>query len=135
MAKKYFRNIALFFIIWVIVMIIYSISGKVTDLEYLWKFFLLPALFLSTLAAIATTLELLFKVRKGINWIFLAAAVAGDQAIKTYLFSMDWESHLHSPYRTCFLHRTHPQHPGFLSLGTAWIKAGMPPAQHHSVHL
>jgi len=92
MAKKYFRNIALFFIIWVIVMVIYSISHKVTDLEYLWKFFLLPALFLSFLAALATALEYLFKVRKGINWIFLIAAVGVDQAIKAYLFSLDWAS-------------------------------------------
>ena len=92
MAKKYFRNIALFFTIWVIVMIIYAFSGKVTDLDYLWKFFLLPALFLSSIAIIATTCEHLFKVRKGINWIFLAIAVGIDQGIKTWLFSLDWES-------------------------------------------
>ncbi len=92
MAKKYFRNIALFFTIWVIVMIIYALSGKVTDLDYLWKFFLLPALFLSSIAIIATTCEHLFKVRKGINWIFLAIAVGIDQGIKTWLFSLDWES-------------------------------------------
>ena len=92
MAKKYFRNIALFFTIWVIVMIIYAVSGKVTDLDYLWKFFLLPALFLSSIAIIATTCEHLFKVRKGINWIFLAIAVGIDQGIKTWLFSLDWES-------------------------------------------
>ncbi len=64
MAKKYFRNIGLFFLIWMIVMVIYSVSGKVTDLDYLWKFFLLPAIFLSSLAALATTLEYLFRVRK-----------------------------------------------------------------------
>lgn len=92
MAKLYFRNIALFFLIWVIVMLIYSITGKVTDLDYLWKFFLLPALFLSALAALATTLQYLFKVKKGINWIFLAFAVGIDQAIKAYLFSLDWAS-------------------------------------------
>ncbi|MFO7668276.1 MAG: signal peptidase II [Bacteroidales bacterium] len=92
MAKKYFRNIAIFFIIWLMVMVIYAISGKVTDLDYLWKFFLLPALFLSTISAIATTLEHLFKVRKGINWIFLAIAVGADQGIKAYLFSLEWES-------------------------------------------
>jgi hypothetical protein len=61
MAKKYFRNIALFFTIWVIVMIIYAISGRVTDLNYLWKFFLLPALFLSSIAAIATACEHILK--------------------------------------------------------------------------
>lgn len=92
MAKKYFRNIALFFIIWLAVMVIYAVANRVTDLEYLWKFFLLPALFLGFIAALATTLEHLFKVKKGINWIFLGMAVAIDQGIKVYLFSLEWQS-------------------------------------------
>ncbi|MCP4311817.1 MAG: signal peptidase II [Bacteroidetes bacterium] len=92
MAKKYFRNIALFFTIWVIVMVIYAVSGKVTSFDYLWKFFLLPALFLSVLAAAATSFEYLFKVRNGVNWIFLLVAVGLDQGIKAWLFSLDWES-------------------------------------------
>jgi signal peptidase II len=92
MANKYLRNILLFFTIWLIVMIIYAISGKVTDFDYLWKFFLLPALFLSAIAALATGLGDLFRVKKGINWIFLLVAVAIDQGIKAYLFSLDWES-------------------------------------------
>jgi signal peptidase II len=92
MANKYIRNILLFFTIWLIVMIIYAISGKVTDFDYLWKFFLLPALFLSAIAALATGLGDLFRVKKGINWIFLLVAVAIDQGIKAYLFSLDWES-------------------------------------------
>jgi len=92
MAKTYFRNIIIFFVIWLIVMVIYAVAGKVTDFGYLWKFFLLPALFLGAVAALATTLESLFNVRKGINWIFLAAAVAVDQGIKTYLFSLEWET-------------------------------------------
>ena len=92
MAKKYIRNVSLFFIIWVVVMVIYAVSGKVTDLEYLWKFFLLPALFLSGVAVLATTLEHLFRVKKGVNWVFLLVAVGIDQGIKAYLFSLDWES-------------------------------------------
>lgn len=92
MAGKYVRNVALFFIIWVIVMVIYAISGKVTEFDYLWKFFLLPALFLSGIALLSTALEKLFLVRKGINWVFLLVAVAIDQGIKAYLFSLDWES-------------------------------------------
>ena len=97
MARKYFRNIALFFIIWLAVMVIYAVANRVTDLEYLWKFFLLPALFLGFIAALATTLEHLFKVKKGINWIFLGMAVAIDQGIKVYdLLSgeMDYKHHL-----------------------------------------
>jgi len=92
MAKKYFRNAAVFFIIWLVVMVIYAVSHKVTDLEYLWKFFVLPALFLGLVATLATTLEHIFKVKKGINWIFLGLAIAVDQGIKAYLFSMEWES-------------------------------------------
>ena len=92
MARIYFRNMALFFAIWLLVMVIYSVSNRVTDLDYLWKFFLLPALFLGFLAALSTFLGETFRVKKGINWIFLLAALALDQGIKAYLFSLDWES-------------------------------------------
>ncbi len=92
MARKYLRNTSVFFIIWLVVMVVYAIANKVTDLDYLWKFFLLPALFLGTVAALATTLELFFKTKKGVNWIFLVVAIAIDQAIKGYLFSLEWES-------------------------------------------
>jgi len=92
MGKKYIRNLSLFFAIWVAVMVVYAIAGKVTDPDYLWKFFLLPALFLSAIAALATTLEIVFTVRKGMNWIFLVFAVAMDQGIKAWLFSLEWES-------------------------------------------
>ena len=92
MARVYFRNIALFMSIWLIVMVIYSVSSRVTDLDYLWKFSLLPALFLGVLAALGTFLGDTFRVKKGINWIFLAGSVATDQLIKAYLFSLDWKS-------------------------------------------
>ena len=91
MARIYLRNIALFMSIWLIVMVIYAVSSRVTDLDYLWKFFLLPALFLGFLAALATFLGKNFKVKKGINWIFLLVAVGVDQGIKAYLFSLEWE--------------------------------------------
>ena len=92
MARIYFRNIALFMTIWLIVMVIYAVSNRVTDLDYLWKFSLLPALFLGFLAALGTFLGDTFRVKKGINWIFLLAAVLVDQGIKAYLFSLEWES-------------------------------------------
>ena len=91
MAKKYFRNAGVFVIIWLVVMVIYSLSEKVTDPDYLWKFFLLPALFLGFIAMLATGLQNLVRVRSGINWIFLVVAVGIDQGIKAYLFSLDWE--------------------------------------------
>jgi signal peptidase II len=78
--------------IWLIVMAIYAVSKQVTDLEYLWKFSLLPALFLGALAALSTFLGQVFKVRKGLNWAFLLLALLVDQGIKAYLFTLEWES-------------------------------------------
>jgi signal peptidase II len=92
MARIYLRNIALFFSIWLIVMVIYALSNRVTDFDYLWKFFLIPALFLGVLAALGTFLGSSFRVKSGINWIFLLVAVAMDQAVKATLFSLEWQS-------------------------------------------
>jgi signal peptidase II len=78
--------------IWLLVMAIYAISNRVNDLEYLWKFTLLPALFLGALAALSTFLGQTFRVRKGLNWAFLVAALLVDQGIKAYLFTLEWES-------------------------------------------
>jgi len=73
-------------------MIIYATANRVNDFNYLWKFFLLPALFLGSVAALSTWLSTKFEVRKGLNWIFLLVAVAVDQGIKAYLFSREWHT-------------------------------------------
>jgi signal peptidase II len=78
--------------VWLLVMVIYSIAEKVSNFAYLWRLFMLPALFLGFIAALATFLEQLFRVKNGINWFFLLAALAVDQGIKAYLFSTEWES-------------------------------------------
>lgn len=92
MIRKLIRNIAIFFLIWLAVMLIYSLTHRVSDPAYLWRFFLLPALFLGSVAALATLMEMTFNVREGINWFFLVGAVVVDQGIKAYLFSRDWNS-------------------------------------------
>ena len=92
MVRKYFRNIGLFMAVWLLVMVIYAIGERVSSFAYLWKLFLLPALFLGFIAALATFLEQQFRVKNGINWIFLLVALAVDQGIKAYLFSTEWES-------------------------------------------
>lgn len=73
-------------------MVAYTLANRAFEMHYLWKYFLFPALFLSMIAALATLLGTLFKIKTGINWFFLLAAVAADQAIKSYLFTLDWES-------------------------------------------
>lgn len=94
--KLILRNGGLFLGIWIIVMIVFTVShafsNGIPDFDYLWKFTALPGLVLASIAIFATILQKKFPVKKGINWIFLLLAVALDQSIKIYLFSIDWES-------------------------------------------
>ncbi|MFZ5939732.1 MAG: signal peptidase II [Bacteroidota bacterium] len=89
--KKYFRNFLIFFTIWIIVMVIYSFTEKIHDTDYYLKFFLVPAVFLGFIALLATFLSDVIPVKKGVNLIFLLLAVGADQAIKSYLFSLNWQ--------------------------------------------
>lgn len=93
--KSILRNSGIFFGIWIIVMIIYSLAGGVKDVDYLWRLSLLPGLVLAAIAATGTILQKHTKVRKGINIVFLLFALGLDQAIKTWLFSLDWENMSH----------------------------------------
>lgn len=90
--KNILRNSALFFGIWIVVMIIFSVFYKVGEFSYLWRVSLLPGLVLASVAALGTILQQNMKVKKGINIIFLIFAVGLDQAIKAYLFSLEWET-------------------------------------------
>jgi len=96
MVKLILRNGGLFLGIWILVMIIFTLSHAFSngfpDVEYLWKFSLLPGLVLAGIAIISTLLQKYIPVKKGINWIFLLVAIGIDQAIKIYLFSIDWEN-------------------------------------------
>jgi signal peptidase II len=90
--KSILRNGALFLSIWIVVMLIYAVTHGVSSFEYLWKFTTLPGLVLASVAVFGTLLQKYVPVKKGINWIFLLFAVGLDQAIKIYLFSLDWEA-------------------------------------------
>ncbi len=93
--KNILRNSGVFFGIWILVMIVYSVSAGVKDFSFLWKISLLPGLVLAAIAAFGSVLQQYTKVKKGINIIFLLIAIGVDQAIKAYLFSLDWESISH----------------------------------------
>lgn len=92
MLLKALRNAGIFFIIWVIVMAVYALTHGVKDIDYIWRFSVLPGLVLGGIAGIATILGSLVPVRKGINWIVLLVLIGLDQGIKIYLFSLDWET-------------------------------------------
>ncbi len=90
--KAIVRNGGIFFGIWVLVILIYALASGVSDTGYLWRFTTLPGLVLAFIAIIGTLLQKYVPVRKGVNWIFLLIAVGLDQAVKIYLFSLDWET-------------------------------------------
>lgn len=94
--KLILRNGALFFAVWIIVMIIFTVShafsNRLPDVDYLWKFSVLPGLVLALIAMAGTVMQFTIPVKKGINWLFLLFAAGLDQAIKIYLFSLEWES-------------------------------------------
>jgi signal peptidase II len=94
--KLMLRNGAIFLGIWIAVMIIFTLSHafshSLPPFDYFWKFSTLPGLVLAAIAMFATLLQKYLPVKKGINWVFLIFAVALDQAIKTYLFSIEWET-------------------------------------------
>ncbi len=96
MIKLILRNGAVFFSVWFIVMLIFTashaFSNDLPDIEYLWKFTVLPGLVLAIIAMSGTILQFSIPVRKGINWIFLLFAAGLDQAIKIYLFSLEWRA-------------------------------------------
>jgi len=92
LSKLVFRNGGIFLSIWVLVMIVYTLATGTFDMRYFWKYALLPGLVLASIAIIGTLLQRYVPVKKGINWIFLIFAVALDQGIKTYLFSLEWET-------------------------------------------
>lgn len=96
MGKLILRNGGLFLGIWFLVMVVFTvghaISNSMPPFDYMWKFFLLPGLVLAAIAMFSTVLGETIPVKKGINWIFLLVFVGIDQAIKIYLFSLDWES-------------------------------------------
>jgi signal peptidase II len=94
--KLILRNGAIFLIIWILVMIIFTVSTCISrgwpTFDYFWKFSTLPGLVLAAVAMFGTVLQKYIPVKKGINWIFLLFAVGLDQAIKIYLFSIEWET-------------------------------------------
>jgi signal peptidase II len=124
--RKYLRNTLFFMAIWVAVMILYTIFGKVTSVSYIWKFFLFPGLFLGAAAVLATGLEQLTRIRKGINWIFLVIAVGIDQGIKAYLFSLEWE-HISIPLipPVFYIQPTHNTLGSYL-----WVLLGLKQGSH-----
>jgi signal peptidase II len=90
--KLILRNGGIFLGVWIVVMIIYTLTTGTFDIRFFWKYSLLPGLVLATVAISGTLLQRYFPVKKGINWVFLIFAVAIDQGIKTYLFSLEWET-------------------------------------------
>ena len=90
--KKVIRNTLLFMAGWAVAMIIFSLTHKVTDLQYLLQIFLIPA----TVLGLIGFLSAIFanknpQPKKMLSIWLLIAGIAVDQAIKIYLFAQNWQ--------------------------------------------
>lgn len=94
--KLILRNGGIFLGIWTAVMIVYMLSftlkNRFPGFDYLWKFTVLPGLVLAFIAMSGTVMQKYIPVKKGINWLVLLLLLAMDQAIKIYLFSIEWQT-------------------------------------------
>jgi len=94
--KLILRNGSIFLGIWIIVMLVYlttyTIKNSFPGFEYAWKFTVLPGLVLAFIAMVSTFLQKTVPVKKGVNWMMLLLLVGLDQAIKIYLFSLEWKT-------------------------------------------
>ena len=89
--KQYLLNFLFFAACWVVASIFFTIAYTVTDIQYIWQYFILPALFMGIIGLIATWLKNKKTLKSRLNYIFIILAIIVDQSIKIYLFSKDWQ--------------------------------------------
>ena len=89
---QYLRNFGLFAAAWVAAMLLFTIFYGVKDHSLYILYFTLPAVFLGTIGVGLTVFEKNYRQNRNINWIWIIALLGIDQAIKIYLFSIDWKT-------------------------------------------
>lgn len=89
---RYLRNFGLFAAAWIAAMLIFTIAYGVKDHSLYLLYFSIPAIILGLIGVAVTLGENHFKPNKQINWIWIIVLLGIDQAIKIYLFGIEWQS-------------------------------------------
>ena len=91
MLIRILKNSGLIFIIWTLVMAVYTFTSGVRDFDYIWRFILWPGLVLAGIIGLSTLLQDTVPTKRRIFWPMVLLFLGLDQAIKIYLFSLEWE--------------------------------------------
>ena len=90
--KNILRNAGILVACWFIAMLIFSVLNQVTQINYLWQIFLVPAAFFALISLITSLVEQKTHALRKLSPLFIILAIVIDQAIKLYLFSKNWEA-------------------------------------------
>src|SRR6056297_2978334 len=93
---RYLRNFGIFAGAWIVAMLGFSLAYGVKDHSLYVLYFSVPAVVLGLIGAIATIGEKLYKPNQRICWLAVVLMLAADQAVKIYLFGLDWQN-MHIP--------------------------------------
>jgi signal peptidase II len=89
---RYLRNFGLFAGAWIVAMLIFTIAYGVKDKSLYILYFSVPAIVLGIIGAALTVTENRFKPNRKVCWLWVIALLGIDQAIKIYLFGIDWQN-------------------------------------------
>ncbi len=89
---RYLRNFGIFAGAWILAMIGFTLAYSVKDHSLYLLYFIIPAVVLGLIGALVTLGEKWYRPNQRICWLAIALMLGADQAIKIYLFGLDWES-------------------------------------------
>lgn len=89
---RYLRNFGLFAGAWIVAMLIFTIAYGVKDKSLYILYFSVPAIVLGIIGAALTLTENWFKPNRKVCWLWVIVLLGIDQAIKIYLFGIDWQN-------------------------------------------
>ena len=89
---RYLRNFGIFAGAWMAAMLVFTIAYGVKNASLAVLYFSVPAIVLGVVGALMTAGEKLYKADRRISWIWIIMLLGLDQAIKIYLFGLDWQT-------------------------------------------
>lgn len=89
---RYLRNFGIFAAAWMAAMLIFTLAYGVKNASLAVLYFSVPAIVLGVVGALMTAGEKIYTATRGISWIWIIMLLGFDQAIKIYLFGLQWQT-------------------------------------------
>lgn len=89
---RYLRNFGIFAIAWMAAMLVFTIAYGVKNVSLAVLYFSVPAIVLGSIGAFVTAGEKIYHPNRRISWGWIIMMLGLDQAIKIYLFGLNWQT-------------------------------------------